>query len=373
MRKKIRAANLPAVALLTLLPLLDGCGEEPEEIREVIRPVRCQQVFATGGDRVRSFSGVSQAGEESRLSFKVPGTIERLAIAVGDRVEAGDLIATLDAGDFRLQVEEAEATLRRYEAQERSADANYNRVRGLYENEHASLSDLDVARTASETAVAAVRSAEKGLELARNQLTYTRLSAPIKGAIAEVLVEKSENVGARKVVALLTSGSNLEVRVGVPEILIARIREGSAVTINFDAISDRRFGGTVTEVGVAASELATVYPVTALLEETSPDIRPGMAAEITFSFTSADRREHIFVPPVAVGEDRASHFVFVVEDVAEGFGTARRKRVEVGELSSDGLEIKEGLSDGDLLVTAGVNKLVDGRKVKLPARMENAQ
>ena len=61
-------------------------------------------------------------------------------------------------------------------------------------------------------------------------------------------------------------------------------------------------------------------------------------------------------------------FVFVVEEVSGEIGTARRKAVRVGELSSDGIAIEEGLSDGDLLVTAGVNKLVDGRKVKLLSR-----
>lgn len=368
----ISKTGLPAAALITLMMLTGGCGKEPPEKAEVIRPVRYQQVFASGGERVRTFSGVSKSGEESRLSFKVPGTIERLAVAVGDQVKAGDLIATLDAGDFQLQAEEAEATLRRYEAQARSADAAYSRIRGLYENDHASLSDLDGARAASETAVAAVRSAEKGLELARNQLAYTRLTAPIDGAIAEVPVEKNENIAARKVVALLTSGSNMEVRVGVPEILIAQIREGSSVTISFDAIPGHRFPAVVTEVGVAAGEMATVYPVTARLDESSPDVRPGMAAEVAFSFASTDRGEHIFVPPAAVGEDREGNFVYIVDGVVEGIGTARRRVVRVGALSGDGLEIEEGVRDGELLVTAGVNKLVDGRRVKMLSRTESA-
>lgn len=357
-----------ALCLLLVASSAAGCSRETEQASPVIRPVRYQQVFASGGERTRSFSGVTRAGVESRLSFKVSGTVERVAVEVGDAVSAGDLIARVDPKDYRLQEEEAQASLRRQEAQERNASAAYDRTRSLYENGHASLNDLDAARASFETARAAVRAAEKALELARSQLGYTTLSAPVDGSIASVSVEVNENVQPGQVVAVLTSGSQPEMEVSVPEVLIGDIHAGDAVTVTCDAIPGERFEATVTEVGVAAMGMATTFPVVVRLDEPNPAVRPGMAGEVVFSFASEGGVSRIYAPPPAVGEDRESRFVFVVEDVTEGVGVAKRRTVTVGELTSDGLEIAEGLRDGDLLVTAGVTKLVDGQQVRLLAR-----
>ncbi len=345
--------------------LCASCGEEEKAPEPVIRPVRYQQVFSTGGSRERVFSGTSQAALESKLSFKVSGTVSRVAVKVGDAVVVRQLIAQLDPKDYELQVQEAEAALSSAGAQARNAQRNLVRVRALYENHNASRNDLDAAQAAATSAGAQVRSAEKRLELAQSQLSYTRLVSPVKGSIAAVTVEENENVSPGQPVALLTSGSQLEVEVAIPEILIAQIREGDEVAIAFDAIQNKRFSGVVTEVGVAATGMATTFPVTVRLSRTDPDCRPGMAAEVTFRFGSADSRERILVLPVAVGEDRQGRFVFVVESAEGGFGVVRRRAVAVGELTADGIEIMEGLKDGDLVVTAGISRIRDEQKVRL--------
>ena len=344
-----------------------GCGGgDEQEAPEVIRPVRYQEVRSGGSERLRSFTGVSRAGLESRLSFKVPGTVREIDVAVGDAVTAGQLLARLDPGDLRLQKEEADASLRRQEAQERNALADYDRIRGLYENGHASLGELDRARAGYESSAAAVRSAEKALELATSQLGYARLSAPVDGSISAVQVEENENVQAGQTVVVLTSGKEPEVEVAVPELLISRIQEGAPVQVRFDALAGSTFGAVVTEVGVTPRGATTTFPVTVRLDSAPEAIRPGMAAEVTFSFETKDERDRIVVPTVAVAEDRAGRFVYVIDGLQGDVGTAHRRTVEIGTLDSDGLEVLSGLSDGVLLVTAGVHKIQDGQKVRVP-------
>jgi multidrug efflux pump subunit AcrA (membrane-fusion protein) len=90
-----------------------------------------------------------------------------------------------------------------------------------------------------------------------------------------------------------------------------------------------------------------------------------MAAEVIFRFEST-REERIIVPSNAVGEDRQGRFVFVVEPAEEGFGIAHRRPVVIGDLTEQGIEILEGLNDGERVVTAGVTKLNDGQQVRLP-------
>jgi len=352
------------VAWLAAMGLI-SCAGKPAEEAPVIRPVRAQQVFASGGSRTRIFSGVARAGVESKLSFKVAGTIQNKAVKVGQTVGRGQLIAELDPVDYRLRVEDAEAALARARAEERNAEASYERVRGLYENRNASKQDLDAARARSESASAAVESSLKQLELAKRQLGYTRLTAPIAGSVASVDVEVNENVQAGRTVALLTSESDLEVEVAVPGVLIADIREGEAARVRFDALPGQDFAATVTEVGVASTGFATTYPVKVRLEEAGEDIRPGMAAEVAFRFGGDSGRERMVVPSVAVGEDRSGRFVFVVDPSEEsGVGIVHRKPVVIGDLVEDGIEVFEGLTDGDRVVTAGVSRLVDGQRVK---------
>jgi RND family efflux transporter MFP subunit len=341
-----------------------ACEKTSPPPREVIRPVRFTQVFFTGGHRIRTFAGVAQAGQKIDLSFKIAGTVKSVGIKMGDTVKKGDVLVELDSKDTILEMEEAEASLLRQQADARNAAANYQRIEALYENKNTSLSELDAARAKLETTRAAVRSAVKALELAKRKATYTRLSAPVNGAVAEKIVSENENVQAGQTVLVLSAGTRLEVQVAIPEVLIAQVKEGDPVQVSFDALPDKKFQATVREVGVAATGGGTTYPVTVRLDETDSGIRPGMAAEVELTFGDLDDRLRILVPAKAIGEDIHGKYGFIVEPAGEGLGLAKRVPVTTGALTADGLEVYDGLRDGDYLVTAGVHKLVDGQKVK---------
>jgi RND family efflux transporter MFP subunit len=353
------------LTLLFTLVLAVGCAEEPA-VEPQLRPVRVEPVYATGGTRVRSFSGVARADVESRLSFKVAGTIQRLDAKVGDAIQAGQLLARLDPRDFELQVEDVEASLKRAKARARNAAANLERVRGLYEDNNASQNEYDAARAEYDSSAADVSSMEKKLELARAQLSYTRLVSPVSGAISAVRAEVNENVSPGQTVLVLTSGGQPEVEIAVPEAFIARVRALHRVTVTFDALPGREFDAAVSEVGVASTGLGTTFPVSVRLIDPSPEILPGMAAEVSVRFETRNATERMVVPPFAVAEDRDGRFVYVAEPREGGLAVARRRPVRVGDLTSEGLEILEGLEEGDLLITAGVSRIEDGLQVKLP-------
>lgn len=356
------AALLGAAAVL----LLTSCSPELAEEAPVLRPVRTLQVYASGGERERSFSGTAQAGQESRLSFKVSGTIQEVPVSVGDRVEAGDRIARLDPTDYNIQLQDYQASLDRFSAESRQAQANYDRTRQLYENKNASRADLDAARAAAEAAKAAVESADRKVALARTNLRYTDLLAPQDGAISQVQAEVNENVSPGQVIAVLSSGTRTEVLSPVPEALITGVREGDAVTVTFDAAAGRTFAATVTEVGVTASPGGATFPVTVRLDDEAASVRPGMAANVTFRFGNTGGPDRIRIPASAVLEDRAGRFAFVVRPAGDGTATVSRRAISVGDLGADGLEVLDGLADGDLVVTAGVTKIQDGMTVKMP-------
>ena len=365
-RSTLRFAPIASLVLLTLLAA--ACAEEVAVPEATIRPVRIHRVVASDSAERVAYAGVAKAGIESRLSFRVAGTVEQVPVKVGDRVRRGSVLARLDATDYELSVEQSEANLAQARATLRQAEADYDRTRALYENNNASKAELDARRAAAESATAQVEAARKGLDQARQQLAYTRLTSPMNGAIAAVDVEVNENVSAGQALFQLSSDTRPEVEIRVPEVAIAQIASGQDAEVVFDALPGRTFGATVTEVGVSAVGSAT-FPVTLRIDDDG-DIRSGMAAEVSLlvredgADTSSERTTAIFVPLVAVGEDQNGRFVFVVEDSGGDVATVRRRPVEIGSLDERGLRIRAGLETGDVVVTAGVRRLIDGMEVR---------
>jgi RND family efflux transporter MFP subunit len=283
-----RSMTLGLAAVVTGVATAGCQADPPAPVEPLVRPVRYEIVRATGAGLSRTFTGVARAGSEATLSFRVTGTVMALAVSVGDRVAAGDLIAEVDPADYTILVKEAEAGLRQAEAQASNAEADLRRVRGLYETNAASRDDLDAARAGAESARAQVEALVQRLEMANRQVGYTRLLAPTAGAIAEVSVELNENVAAGQAVAMVTSGGRPEVEVAVSEGVIARVVTGQRVRVQFDALPDQALRGTVSEVGVMAGGTATTFPVTVALASSVAGVLPGMAASVTFEFPDID-------------------------------------------------------------------------------------
>lgn len=359
--------------------LLTACsGSETAVTTEaVIRPVRYQTIGYSQGAGQHTYSGVAQADQLSKLSFRVGGTIRTLNVKLGDRVRKGQLIATIDPIDYSIQAEQANASakgavanLQAAETQLINARSTYQRIEKLYENNSVPLNDFEQAKSAYEGAQASydaaqtqVTSAEKQSQSARNQVSYTRLLAPFSGIITAVNTEVNELVGSGTPVAELSSASKPEVRIGIPENYIANIKRGEAVDIQFSVLPREVFTGKVSEISFATGGSPT-YPAIVAIDNPSSAIRPGMAANVTFK-TKMEGQAGLVCPVKALGKDTESTFVYVLEKGAEDAYTARRKTIEVGELLADGFVVKSGLTEGQLVATAGLKSLLDGMSVRL--------
>ena len=348
--------------------LLGACGEADDAIEERLRPVRYLSVSDDSVFRDRSFSGTSKSSRESRLSFKVSGTIVNLPVQIGQRLNAGDLIAEIDSASYVLQAQQAQASLVEAQANDRRADANYERTKGLYANDNASLNDLEAARAQAESAGAIVASANKALEIARLNVSYTRLIADTDCFIASLDVEINENVASGQQVAVVSCGEEFEVTLDLPESVIGSIDEYTPVTIRFGAIPGEVFSGVISEVAVASAAGSAAFPVVISVNGSHPSLRSGLAADVTFQFDSAlDHAGVVVLPVSAVVNSPDGTFVFVAEPAeAEGEAIVRRRAVALGELSQSGIEVLDGLQVGDRVVTAGVSVIRDGQRVLVP-------
>jgi multidrug efflux system membrane fusion protein len=358
-------------AFWPLVLLAAGCSQEAVELAPLApRPVRYSSVESIGGSRVRVFSGSAVASVETRLSFRVGGTIERLTVDLGDYVRAGALIASLDPADYQLQVERAQASLAQADAQLKNYEADFRRVRGLYERDNASQDDYDAARAGVESARANLRAIQKQIEQARLQVSYCNLYAPMAGQVAVVDVEVNENVSSGRTIVMVNAAATPEVEIGIPELLIGEINRGAIVQkVTFTAMPDRQSSGVVTEIAPTSSEGMTTYPVRVRLTAGADGVRPGMAAEVEILVSSGIGQARLVVPPHSVAEDRQGRFVWVVEPIGQGEAVVSRRTVDTGSLVAAGqtsaLEVVSGLDEGEFVVTAGVNVLEEGQRVRI--------
>jgi len=360
----MRFGTCKVTFLLSLL-LLGACGKADAPIEQRLRPVRYITVSDDSVFRDRSFSGTSKSSRESRLSFKVSGTVNNIPVQIGQRLNAGDLIAEIDAASYVLQVQQAEASLAEAQANDRKAAADYQRAKGLYANDNASLNDLDAARAQAESSGAMAASAGKALEIARLNLSYTKLVADAECSIASLDIEVNENASAGQQVAAVSCGDTFEVTMNLPESLVGLVDDNTPVSIRFSSIPKRQFNGVISEISGSSVTGSAGFPVVIRIVETDPALRSGLAADVTFQFDSAAASvAGVVIPVTAVINDPDGTFVFVaVPSGTDGEATVRRRPVELGELSQLGIEIIAGLSVGEFVITAGISVIREGQRV----------
>lgn len=353
------------ITTLILLAFAFSCAEEKKEEKKELRPVRYQQIGFLGGDKVRSFSGTARTDKIIKLSFRASGIITDFNIKLGQKVRKGQLLAKLDNVNSRLSYEQARTQVNSAESQMKTAKLSLERVRNLYEKGSSSLSDYESAKNAYKTAQEAYNSAQRGLSIQGEQIKFGYIYAPANGVIATVDSEIDENVNPGQTIATLNSGTEMEITLGLPESVINGVKENMKVAVTFPAIPNKTFDAKVTEVAPAVDANTATYPVRVTLSNPSDLVKSGMASNVTFDFGTHKLDNKVLVVPAnSVGEDSNGNFVFLINGDGDK-ATVKKQKVTIGELTSEGFEIKSGLSAGQKIATAGLQTLLDGQEVKL--------
>lgn len=359
-----------------------SCGQDAEVMVETrTRAIRYGEVVVDDGSTTQTYTGVATAAGETPLSFRVGGTIRSLPVRLGERVRKGQLIATLDPADLEVQRSQSVAQYEASEAQLQSAEtqlvatrAAYERTTRLYESNSVSLSEFEQARSQFQNARAQVEAARSQLSAsgsqvraARNQVSYTRLLAPFDGVITALNVEANQFAGSGTAIVTLSTENDPEVEVNLPEGRIGLVEPAMSVEVQFPALGDQQFPGVVSEVAYASGD-APSYGVIVQLQEAPATIRPGMAANVVFTFTEggAPGDSLLLTPIESVAEGPQDRYVFLLtpSDSTDNY-IARKQPVTVGDLHPNGFEVKSGLQAGDKVATAGLKQLLDGMEVRL--------
>ena len=338
--------SINPIALALAAVMLSACNAENDKSQATDEAVKVEvtQVKTATADRTSRYSGTVEEENGTLLSFAVGGTVSRMLVDEGDRVGKGQLIATLDAEQLTHNHAAAQAALAQ-------AEDAYRRMEELHDK--GSLPEIKwvEAQTALERAHASEQTA-------RRQLADCRLYAPFSGVISKKFAEKGQNVGAGTQVAKLVAVGRMKVKIAVPESEMAQITIGQKADVTIEALGGASMQGTVTEKGVAADPLSRSYEVKISLPKADRKLLPGMVADVALRGGTSPAA--CILPAHIVQIDETNNeFVWLVVK-----GKAVKRIITVGGFTADGVTVTSGLADGDMVITAGAQKVSEGMRVK---------
>jgi multidrug efflux system membrane fusion protein len=347
------------VFLLALTTTL-GCNHQEEQPRQISRPVKVARIVDQS-DSAMSFAGDVRARYETILSFRVSGKLLTRQVDVGDRVRKGQVLARLDQNDYRLAAQDLQAQLASAVANRDFLRDDVARYRELLAQKVVSPPEFDRHQTAYTTARERAAALEAQLGHAINQLAYTELSADRDGVVTALEVEKGQVVSAGQAVLKLAQLDEKEIHFDVPEHRLSELTRRQAVNITLWTDHDKRLKGQIREIASAADQASRTYRVKATLLEDQETAQLGMTATVWVSSNTPARitvpLSAVFTPQNKPGQPH----VWLVDEASSTVGSVP---VQVGE-PLDGEHIAvTGLKSGQLLVSAGVQRLAEGQAVR---------
>ena len=307
-------------------------------------PVEVEAVTTGSMAREITVAGVLEPLRTVGVNAQLPGALTAVNVEEGDVVRAGQVLAEVDAREIAAQVRSAEAALELARSTaERSASLWRDRI---------------IIAAEYERDQAALVAAQATLDQLRTRLGYSRVRAPMAGVITEKRVETGDVVQGQTRLFAIADVSTLVLRVQVSELDVGGVAEGRPVDVTVDAAGGARFRGTVRRVFPAADTTSRMVPVEVALPGRDRRLKPGFLARAAFQL--GERTGILLVPARAVIGTGDARAVFVVRD-----GTVERRPVQLGQSSAGRIEVLEGLAAGDSVVTAGVDAVRDGGRVRV--------
>src|SRR5437879_4422155 len=267
-----------ALAVITLA----GCNEKVAEKATPGRPVLVATVHYEAEMPERSFVGTIRPRIETDMGFRVPGKVARRLVEVGQTVDVGQPLATLDEVDLKLQAEQAEAEFRAATGVLAQAGASEQRAKDLRAKGWTTDAQMDQSRAAADEARARVNRAERSVELTKNSLSYATLLADRRGVVTETLIDPGQVVPSSTTAIRIASFAQKEAVVAIPETLVGRAKDGVA-TVTLWSEADKKYTAKLREIAPAADPATRTYLAKFSLPDAGDSVSLGMTATLTLS------------------------------------------------------------------------------------------
>lgn len=402
-----------AVFIISFILILSGCSEKVDVAEEEPEtPVAVAKAFSGSLTGANEFTGVTKASSDIQVIPKTMGQLTEVHVSVGDTVQAGQALATIDQSDLQIALKADEKTLEqaknglaRAKNSQTQVEANYKnakisleqlerqleetkknleRMETLFEEGLISEKELEDVKLAVfnqekqieqakinvqvaeanmsdlqntiRDAQIGVEQAQLAVEASRKRLEDTIIKAPISGMIASIEAEKGEMVSSQAPFARIVSIDIIDIDIKATAEQLMLFEKGDKVGVRVQSLADS-FEGTVTDIAPAA-DTSGLFNVTVQVKNNDQKIKPGMVATISIEEKLTD--ESIIVPTEAIVERLDDTFVFVVKD-----GVAYKKEVEVIRYETDYTAIKGDIQPNDVVVIKGQTLIDNESKVRI--------
>ncbi len=340
----------------------------------------------SAGTSVLDATGYVTARRQATVSAKITGKVRDVRIEEGQRVAAGDILATLDDAEAlvevelrRAQVASARAQQTQAEVESANAEREYVRQQELAALKLTSASALDAARTQTEalrartsSQTSAVRVANESLKAAQVQLDNTIVRAPFAGVVTVKAAQPGEMISPvsagggsiRTGIGTVVDMDSLEIQVDVSEAYINRVQPGQKVEAVLNAYPEWRIPADVIAIVPTADRSKATVKVRIALGIKDPRIVPEMGVRVAFLESQAAKTDApppprgVLVPLLAIRQDAGKEVVYLLRD-----GHAERRAVTLGGTLGDNRQVLAGVSAGDSVIVEAPVDLVEGMVV----------
>ena len=345
------------LAALAASAVLAACGKQ-EAPPPPPRPVVTVVATPAAGAEAAAYSGEIRARREADLGFRIPGKIVARYVDVGAPVKKGAALAKLDPADAQLNVAASQSALAAADTELKFAKAELDRYASLLDKQFISRAVYEQKLNAYNAAKARHDQAQSQLAVVQNQSAYTTLVADQDGVVTSVNAEAGQVVAAGQPVVRIARPEEKEVLINVPETRLEELKAGTReILVRTIAEPDKVYRGTVREIAPNADPATRTFAARIAILEPGPGVALGMTANVLLIGRNGGG---IVLPLTAIYRQGNDPAVWVVDPKT---GTVRLQPVVVAQYRESGVMVTGGLSGGEQVVAAGVNKLLDGQVV----------
>jgi len=359
---KPRKLFWPVLLLATAIVALPACHKEAEVQLPEVRPVRTLTVAKQPAGETGVFTGHIEAENEAALGFRISGRMIERSVNVGNRVQPGQVLARLDPEDERNGLRSAQANLSAAQGQLNQARNNFERQRRLQQRGVISKAEFDSAQEALQTAQARVDDAEAQVKLASDRLSFTELKADAAGSVTARGAEPGEVVQAGQMIVRIARQNGRDAVFDVPAQLLRSAPTDAEISVHLSEDPTVTATGRVREVGEQADPVTRTFQVKVGLTDPPAAMRLGSTVTGSVQLNSAPV---ITIPASALTRVNQQPAVWIVDPSSL---TVSMRNIDVLRYDPGTVVVSHGLDTGDIVVTAGVQALHPGQKVRLLAQ-----
>lgn len=335
MKQKILFRLLPLVCAGVLFSCL---GKKQETEKETVKvKVNTTVARLQSVEKISTYTANVEAEVINQITPAMPGRIEKIYVEIGDKVQKGQLLVQMESSNLQQQ-----------NTQLANLEKDYERYSEILKEGGIAQQQVDQIKTQIDILKAVIK----------NLSDNTQLRSPINGTITARNYDNGD-VFAAQAILTVQQMNPLKALVNVSESYFAKVKLGMPVTIKLDIYENEEFTGKVTLVYPTIDAASHTFGVEVTINNRDMKVRPGMYARVNLNFGSG---ESVIVPDAAVQKQAGANdkYVYTVEN-----GIAKYHKVELGQRLGEYYEILSGLEAGDVVVTAGQTRLIDGSMVEI--------